>query len=96
MELELQHHQENKICGRTEGTANVTHTGAKTPSIADIKKHLAEKTGNNEATLAIKKVHTHFGSNQSKVTYYAYKNENDYKLYETRKEKKKEAAPGAK
>ncbi|MDO8628436.1 MAG: hypothetical protein Q7R56_01645 [Nanoarchaeota archaeon] len=97
MELTLEHSKENKLCGRTEGTATVEHTAAKTPTTQEIQKQVAEKTGNNEAHIAIKKIHTNFGSTTSKINYYAYKNENDYKLHETRKEKKKVETPaGAK
>src|SRR3989344_3120928 len=61
------HKHDNKLCNRMEGTVTVAHPGSKTPSEAEVKKHLAEHLKIGEDVLAIKNILTDFGGGVAKV-----------------------------
>ena len=58
--MDIQKH-DNKLCNRMEGTVTVAHPGTKTPSIADVKKHLAEHLKIGEDVIAVKNIFSDFG-----------------------------------
>ncbi|MDO8556704.1 MAG: hypothetical protein Q7R96_06050 [Nanoarchaeota archaeon] len=90
------HKHDNKLCNRMEGRVTVIHQGAKTPSIAETKKHLAEHLKITEDVIAVKKILSDFGGGKAEVHFYAYHSPESYKQFEVYNKRKKAEATAPK
>ncbi len=80
MELTIQSEHDNKLCGRKEGTAQITGIPT-TPSLAEVKKAIASKLKTGEDLVDIQRVNSAFGGGEVTVKFYAYNDANSYNLF---------------
>jgi ribosomal protein S24E len=92
---ELINKEEHKLLGRTSITASISFEGA-TPARDKVRKEIAKLTGEKEDHVIIKKIKTHYGTQQALVEAAIYKNLDDAKLIENKSLIKKHSKEEAK
>ena len=73
---------DNRLCSRNEYTIEVNHLGNKTPGKDEIRRKVAELTGNPENVVAVEGTFTKYGFGRSMVHAYVYDNEESFKKFE--------------
>ena len=93
MDVKLVEKKEVPLLGRTEALFDVTSDKA-TPSGEELKKKCASALSGDEKLVVVKKVDTFFGSSDSKVLVYQYKDEKKLKSVEPKEKKAEEKKEG--
>lgn len=84
MELKILENVERKLIGRNEVTFEVSHNGAPTPSIWEVRKTLAAIGGFPFEGTYIVKLKSKFGTNKSIGVAHVYKDEKTAQAFESK------------
>lgn|SRR3989338_3597227 len=89
MELKIISKKGEPLLSRVKIDSEIAFEKA-TPSINDIKDNIASQLGKDKGLIAVKGVYNEYGLRKARGTAYLYDNEEMFKRFESKKEKKKD------
>ena len=87
MELKIVSRKEEPLLSRVKIDSEIAFEKA-TPSITEIRENLASQLGKDKGLIAIRGVYNEYGLRKAKGIAYLYDNEEIFKRFEAKKEKK--------